>query len=110
MVHFWKKVAHFVERLDTKEARKSVAADLKKASFTLFGLFLVSIPGNYAVIFQAVANALGVSSHLLKVSTGTLVFLLIGAFLLRVLAFILEIEIKDAAKQTSKTGKKGGHS
>lgn len=91
----WSKVVKFVKRLDHKDARRSVAADLKKASFTLFGLFLVSAPGAYATILQAVAVALGVSSQSLKVSTATLVLLLMGSFGLRFAAFVLECDFKN---------------
>lgn len=106
MSKFWLKVVRFVKRLDTKVARKSVADDLKKASFTLFGLFLASVPGAYATLLQAAATFLGVPSHSLKVSTATLWFLLLGAFSLRIAAFVLECDIKDDTKKTGKTTRK----
>lgn len=103
MGKFWLKVVRFVARLDTKAARKSVADDLKKASFTLFGLFLVSAPGAYASVLQAAASLLSVPPQSLKVSTATLAFLLFGAFGLRLVSFILECDIKDEpTKKTSK--------
>lgn len=98
MSKFWIKVVRFVARLDTKAARKSVADDLKKASFTLFGLFLVSAPGAYAGLLHAAAALLGVPPQTLKVSTATLAFLLFGAFSLRFVAFVLECDIKDEPK------------
>jgi len=104
MGKIWLKVVRFVARLDTKEARKSVAADLKKASFTLFGLFLVSAPGAHAALLQAAAALLGVPPQSLKVSTATLAFLLFGAFGLRVTAFLLECDVKENVPK--KTGKK----
>lgn len=107
MSKFWIKVVRFVARLDTKAARKSVADDLKKASFTLFGLFLVSAPGAYAGILHAAAAMLGVPPQTLKVSTATLAFLLFGAFSLRFVAFVLECDIKDEPKadKPKKAGK-----
>jgi hypothetical protein len=107
MSKFWLKVVRFVMHLDTKVARKNVADDLKKASFTLFGLFLVSAPGAYAAVLQAAAALLGVPPQSLKVSTATLVFLLFGAFSLRAVAFLLECDIKaDTKKKTGKTTRK----
>lgn len=102
MGKFKLKVVRFVKRLDTKEARKSVAGDLKKASFTLFGLFLVSVPGTYAALLHAVAVSLGVSSDSLKVSTATLAVLLLGSFGLRFAAFVLECDLKPEEKKTGK--------
>jgi hypothetical protein len=107
MGKYWNKVKRFVARLDTKAARKSVADDLKKASFTLFGLFLVSAPGAHAAVLQAAAALLGVPAQSLKVSTVTLSFLLFGAFGLRLVSFILECDVKDEPKkQTGKTKRK----
>lgn len=99
MSKFWGKVKAFVARLDTKDARRSVADDLKKASSTLFGLLLVSVPGSFAVFLHAVAAALGVTAESLKVSTATLVLLLLGSVGLRVAAFVLECDVKDAEKK-----------
>lgn len=106
MSTFWKKVATFVARLDTKDARRSVADDLKKASSTLFGLFLVSVPGSLGALLHAFATVLGVSAESLKVSTATLALLLLGALGLRVAAFILEIDFKDESKPEEKKTRK----
>jgi hypothetical protein len=104
MSKFWYKVVRFVKRLDTKDARMSVAEDLKKASFTLFGLFMLSVPGTYAAILQAAAALLGVPPQSLKVSTATLAFLVLGSFILRAVAFVLECDIRADTKK-KKTGK-----
>lgn len=104
MSKFWRRVKVFVARLDTKDARKGVADDLKRASYALFGIFCISVPGSYAAILQALAATLGVTTAALKVSTATLVLLLFGAFGLRVVAFVLECDLKDAPEK-KKQGK-----
>lgn len=106
MSKFWRKVKAFVARLDTKDARRGVADDLKKASYALFALFLVSWPGSFQAFLQALAATFGVTTAALKVSTATLVLLLFGAFSLRVVAFILECDLRDAPEK-KKQGKRG---
>lgn len=100
------RVIKFIKRLDTSDARKSVAEDLKKASSKIFGLFLVSVPGQFSTLLHAVAVAFGVDAESLKVSTATLAVMLLGAFGMRLAAFMLEIDVKDEPKKTGKSGRK----
>lgn len=106
MSKFWMKAKAFFVRLDTKDARKSVASDLKKASFALFGLALVSVPGSFSAALVAIAAVLGVPPASLKVSTATLVFLLFGAVSLRVVAFLLECDMKNQPEEQQLNKKK----
>jgi hypothetical protein len=94
----WKKIVAWFNRLETKDARRSVAADIKKASQALFGLLLVSLPGAYAAVFQALAVLVDVKVEALEVSNWTLVALGAGASVLRVLAFLLECDLKQPDK------------
>jgi len=91
----WKKVVAWFNRLETKDARRSVAADFKRASQALFGLLLVSLPGAYAAVFQALAVLADVKVAALEVSNWTLVTLGSSATVLRVLAFLLECDLKQ---------------
>ena len=106
MSKFWIKVAAFVAKLDTKDARRSVADDLKKASSTLFALLLVSVPGSLGAFLHAFAALMGVSADSLKVSTATLALLLLGALGLRIAAFVLEIDFKEEVKSEEKKTRK----
>lgn len=98
MRKLFSKVMTWISRLETQTARRSVAADLKKASAAMFGLLLVSVPGAYASVFKALAELVDVKVAGLQVSTWTLVALGTGVVVLRVLAFLLECDLKPADK------------
>ncbi|MNR71492.1 hypothetical protein D3C71_21200 [compost metagenome] len=98
MRKFWTKVKAVLSGLDTLDARKSVASDLRKASAALFALFLASLPGAYHRFAVALATMLGVKETDLVVSTGTAVGLFALAFVFRVVAFLLECTYKDPSK------------
>lgn len=98
MRKLFKKVMVWFSRLETKDARRSVAADLKKASAAMFGLLLVSVPGTYASVFKALAELVDVKVASMQVSTWTLVALGFGTVVLRVLAFLLECDTKTIEK------------
>ncbi len=100
MRKLYKKLEGWFSKLETKEARRSVAGDLKKASAAMFGLLLVSMPGAYASVFKALAAMLEVKATGIGVSTWTLVALAAGSFVLRILAFLLECDFKAAEKQS----------
>jgi hypothetical protein len=98
MRKLFKWVMDRASALDTKDARRSVASDLKKASAAMFGLLMLSVPGAYASVFKAIAELLEVKGAAVTVSTWTLVALGFGAFTLRVFAFLLECDMKPAEK------------
>ena len=106
MGNFWNDVGKFISQLDTKEARKSVASDLKKASAALFGLLLVNLPGKQASVLAALAKGLGFESAPFLVSVGVLWLVGGGAVLLRVLAFLLECEYSGEVPPAKKSKSK----
>lgn len=102
MRKFLTKVTSFLKRLDTFEARKNVAADLRKAATSFFLLFLASLPGTVGSWVTALATLLKLEPEALAVSPDMSGWLLAAAAASRVLAFCLELKLKDAPKDDPK--------
>jgi len=102
---FWNRIVGWLSTLDTLEARKGVADDLRKMAKVLFGLLLINIPGLPTSIAELVAKRFDVASGMLHISTGSLVALGVGAFLLRSAAFLLECSIPEEARHKLKKKK-----
>jgi hypothetical protein len=92
----FQRMLKWLAKVDTKDARKSVAADLSRAAGILFALFLASVTGAYSAVFLAIAKTMGVElSASLTLSTNVTVSIVVAAAILRVIAFVLECEIKE---------------
>ena len=99
----WKKILGWLERLDTADARKSVAEDLRHTAKVLFGLFLINCPGFPAKLVQFLAERFEVPLDSVHVSGWLLACLGVAAVLVRALAFLLEC---SAPEENKKQGKK----
>lgn len=95
----WKKVLGWLERLDTSEARKSVAEDLKHVAKMLFGLFLINCPGFPSKVVEFLANRFEVPLDAVHVSGWLLACLGFAAFLIRAMAFLLECSLPEEDKK-----------
>jgi hypothetical protein len=102
----WKKLLGWLERLDTADARKSVADDLKHVSKMLFGLFLINCPGFPATLVKFLAERFEVPLDAVHVSGWLLALLGVAAALVRSLAFLLECSAPETEKKRGRKHRK----
>ncbi|MBC8737057.1 hypothetical protein F6X40_09570 [Paraburkholderia sp. UCT31] len=102
----WKKLIEWFSTLDTSDARKGVADDLRKMSKVLFGLLVVNAPGMPDTLLGWAAKYFELPTEPLHVSVFTLVLLGVASFLLRALAFLFECSIKHEEKKALPKAKK----
>jgi hypothetical protein len=102
----WKNILGWLERLDTADARKSVADDLRHVSKMLFGLFLINCPGFPSKVVEFLAERFEVPLDAVHVSGWLLVLLGVAAALVRAVAFLLECSAPEKDKKHGKKHRK----